>query len=167
MRILLHNVYQLTLQLEGVNVTVTQKCLYALRAILELSKRGEEGPVKADRIAEAQAIPVRFLEQILAQLRQGGFVTSVRGREGGYSLARPPVALTVGEIVRFVDSPFDHAGCHCKTGSRVCPLDSSCVFFPLWERVRKAVAEVLDAATFRELAELERRRTAPAIDYCI
>jgi Rrf2 family protein len=150
-----------------VNVTLTQKCLYALRAVLELSKMQGEGPVKAVRIAESQAIPVSFLQLILAQLKQGGFVASVRGREGGYVLARPPKAVTVGDIIRFVDSPFDATGCHCRSGSSLCSLDSTCVFSPLWGKVRAAVAEVLDGTTFRELAELERQRTAPALDYCI
>ncbi|NCO42806.1 MAG: Rrf2 family transcriptional regulator [Armatimonadetes bacterium CG_4_10_14_3_um_filter_66_18] len=148
-------------------MTLTQKCLYALKAVLELSKLQGEGPVKALEIAETQAVPVRFLQLILAQLKQGGFVTSVRGREGGYVLARPPKAVTVGEVIRFVDSSFDATGCHCQSGSSVCPLGSSCVFAPLWDRVRTAVAEVLDGTTFRELAELERRRTASALDFCI
>ncbi len=82
---------------------VSQKCQYALRAIFELAKRTGQGPVKIAEIAEAQAIPVRFLEVILSQLKQGRFAVSQRGSEGGYQLARPPQELTVGEITRVAE----------------------------------------------------------------
>jgi len=70
-------------------VNVSQKSRYALKAVLELSFRYGQGPISISQIARAQAIPARFLEAILAQLKRGGFVASRRGNEGGYILARP------------------------------------------------------------------------------
>ena len=76
---------------------VSQKCQYAIRATFELARRNGRGPIKIGEIAEAQAIPVRFLEVILNQLRQGGFVQSRRGAGGCY-LVRQPEEIKVGEI---------------------------------------------------------------------
>jgi Rrf2 family protein len=84
---------------------VTQKCQYGLRALLELAKHAGRGPVKIAQVAEAQSIPFRFLEVILSQLKQGGFVESRRGTEGGYMLARNATAICVAEIVEFIDGP--------------------------------------------------------------
>jgi Rrf2 family cysteine metabolism transcriptional repressor len=81
---------------------ISQKCQYALRAVFELAVRTKEGPIKVGVIAEAQAIPTRFLEVILNQLKRGGFVESRRGNAGGYALAKSPAELTMGDIIRFV-----------------------------------------------------------------
>lgn len=136
---------------------VSQKCQYALRAIFELTKRAGEGPVKIGDIAQAQAIPQRFLEVILSQLKQGGFVESRRGAEGGYFLVRPGDGLTVGEIVRFVEGPMSLVDCVTAGGKAKCPMDGTCVFMPIWERVEDAVSEVYDNTTFQYLVEEEER----------
>jgi len=136
---------------------VSQKCQYALRAIFELAKRTGQGPVKIAEIAEAQAIPVRFLEVILGQLKQGRFVVSQRGSEGGYQLARPPQELTVGEIMRFVEGPLAPVTCGldpAKTKDK-CPFYGNCVFLPMWEKARRAAADVYDSTTFQGLVTQE------------
>ena len=84
---------------------VTQKCQYALRALLELAKQDGRGPIKIAVIAEEQGISLRFLEVILSQLKQGGFVESRRGTEGGYLLARKPSDINVWDVVEFIDGP--------------------------------------------------------------
>jgi Rrf2 family protein len=78
---------------------------YAVRAAVELAAAGQ-GPVKGDRIAEAQGIPLKFLENILAELRHAGLVQSQRGAEGGYWLARPADQVTVADVIRVVDGPL-------------------------------------------------------------
>ncbi len=75
---------------------VTQKSLYALRAIFELAKCSKQGPMKIADIAKAQVIPRRFLETILTQFKQAGFVESCRGNDGGYVLIPSPGKITVG-----------------------------------------------------------------------
>ncbi len=109
----------------------SQKCYYAMRAVYELAKAGEGRTVKIANVAERQNIPVKFLEAILSQLKQGGFVESRRGNEGGYLLARPARRLTVGDIIRFVEGPLTPT--KCVEGRRGCnQTREECVFWPVW-----------------------------------
>jgi Rrf2 family protein len=86
---------------------VSAKADYAVRAMIELAAGdGEGSPMKGDLVAEAQAIPLRFLENILAELRHAGLVQSRRGAEGGYWLAKPPDDITLAEIIRAVEGPL-------------------------------------------------------------
>src|SRR5437773_3905665 len=84
---------------------VSAKVDYALRAVIELAAAGD-GPVKGERIAQAQEIPLKFLENILGDLRQAGIVRSQRGAEGGYWLARPADEISVADVVRTVEGPI-------------------------------------------------------------
>ncbi len=132
---------------------VSQKCQYALRAIFELARRNGQGPTKIAEIAEAQAIPKRFLEVILGQLKQGGFATSQRGSEGGYRLARDPAGLSVGEVIRFVQGPIGPVDCLVDEVRDTCPLHEGCVFLPMWQEVADAISGVYDSTTFEDLIE--------------
>ena len=85
---------------------VSAKADYAVRAALELAAAEGEGPVKGERIAQAQAIPIRFLENILVELRHSGLVKSQRGAEGGYWLARPASEISLAEVLRAVEGPI-------------------------------------------------------------
>jgi Rrf2 family protein len=88
-------------------VRVSAKADYAVRAMIELAAEGDESsPVKGDQVAEAQAIPLRFLENILAELRHAGLVHSRRGADGGYWLAKPADDVTLAEIIRAVEGPL-------------------------------------------------------------
>lgn len=136
---------------------VSQKCRYALRAIFELALRTGEGPVKIGEIAQAQAIPSRFLEVILGELKQGGFTRSQRGRKGGYVLAHEPAGLAVGQIIRFIEGPMGLVTC-ASGGQTHCPLRGGCVFLPMWDRVRDAMSDVYDTTTFQDLVDEHRRK---------
>ena len=135
---------------------VSQKCQYALRAVFELARRGEGGPVKISEIAGAQAIPPRFLEVILSQLKQGGFVESRRGAEGGYLLARPAHAITVGELIRFIDGPIGPVGCFEEDSTERCELRGQCVFSEMWKKAHEAVCGVYDSTTIHDLVEEDK-----------
>lgn len=137
---------------------ISQKCQYALRAIFELAKRSGQGTAKIAEIAEAQAIPVRFLEVILSQLKQAGFVVSQRGSKGGYLLARSPNALTVGEVMRFIQGPVGPVECVAGGSKDRCPLYGDCAFLPMWERVRQAISDVYDNTTFQDLVNQEKQK---------
>ena len=117
---------------------VSQKCQYALRAVFELCKRRKDAPVKNVEVAKAQAIPPRFLEVIMGELKQGGFIDSKRGAEGGYFLVRLPSEITVGDIISFVEGPLGPVPCTSGKAEVACSLRGNCVFLPLWEKVRKA-----------------------------
>ncbi len=133
-------------------MAITQKCQYALRAIYELALRQSGGPCKIGAVAEAQDIPVRFLENILNGLKSAGFVDSVRGKDGGYFLARPASAITVGEVMRFVQGNFGPVECGDGFGDE-CPQYGLCVFRPLWEKAQEALEKVYDGTTFQDLVD--------------
>ncbi len=148
---------------------VSQKCQYAIRAVFELSRRHGQGPVKISEIAQAQAIPLRFLQVILNQLRHVGFVESRRGADGGYLLSRQPDQMTVGEIVQFIEGPIVPVA--CMASSKVageCSLHGKCVFTQMWERVAKATSDVYDRTSFQDLVEDEiRMEKAASFTYSI
>ncbi len=139
---------------------ISQKSQYALRAIFELARHVGQGPLRAPQIAEAQAIPPKFLGAILHQLRRGGFVESRRGNEGGYLLAVPPRELTVGRVLRFMEGPVGPVDCLTPNAKRRCPLDGGCVFMPLWQRVQDAVNGIYDGTTLQDLLDQDRQNAA-------
>jgi Rrf2 family protein len=133
---------------------VSAKADYALRAMIELAAaEAEGGPVKGDRVAQAQQIPTKFLENILGDLRQGGLVRSQRGAEGGYWLARPGAEISVADVIRAVEGPIAHVrGVRPEdvgyTGSAA-PLQD------LWIALRANMRAVLETVTLADLARGE------------
>ena len=138
-------------------MNVSQKSQYALRAIFELSKNHGKGPVKIADIARAQAIPQRFLEVILNQLKQGRIVESRRGNEGGYILVQSPEEITVGDVMLLLQGSFDLVTCNAGGSDDRCPLYGSCVFLPMWKEVKAAISNVYDNTTFQNLLDNERQ----------
>jgi len=136
---------------------ISQKDRYALRALFELAKRHGGRPIKVAEIAAAQAVPARFLEVILTELKQAGFVTSRRGRYGGYLLAREPADLTIGEVIRFLEGPVEVASC-APSLPYGCPPGGYCALEPVWQQVAEAITSVFDGTTFADLVEQEERR---------
>lgn len=86
---------------------ISKKCSYAIRALLELALRSKSGPINVRSLAQTQDLPTRFLEIILNELKQGGFVVSTRGKSGGYLLSKPASDITLGQIVRFLENPAE------------------------------------------------------------
>lgn len=133
-------------------MALTQKCQYALRAVYEMALRQDDAPCKIGTIADSQGIPVRFLENILNSLKGAGIVDSARGKEGGYFLTRRAGEITVGEIIRFVQGPFDPVECITREESS-CGMYEDCVFRSLWEKARLALEAVYDGTTIQDLVE--------------
>jgi Rrf2 family protein len=130
-------------------VHVTAKVDYALRAALELAAAGE-GPVKGERIAEAQEIPLKFLENILLELRHHGLVQSQRGVEGGYWLSRPPEEITLAEVIRAVEGPLANV-----RGERPESVEYSGpaeLLQEVWIAVRANLRAVLESVSLADLA---------------
>jgi Rrf2 family cysteine metabolism transcriptional repressor len=125
-------------------MNISVKGEYALQAIFDLATQKTGEPVKIAGIARRQKIPQKFLELILAGLKQGGFVESRRGAEGGYLLARSADTLTVGEVLRFVEGPQAAKG---KTRRK-----SDTPFSAMWQQVDRAISGVIDQTTFASLA---------------
>ena len=116
---------------------------YALQAILDLASQRSGEPIRIADIAQRQKIPQKFLELILASLKQAGFVESRRGAEGGYLLSRPADSLTVGEVLRYVEGPQGKGRNHRK--------GVATPFTGMWEQVDAAVSAVIDKTTFADL----------------
>ena len=131
-------------------MNISVKGEYALHAIFDLSLQKSGQPIKIAEIARRQKIPQKFLELILAGLKQGGFVESRRGAEGGYLLSRPPDAITVGEVLRYVET-----GKNSKSSQKRPAADP---FSDTWRRVDQSVASVIDHTTFAELARTWREK---------
>lgn len=146
-------------------MTISQKCQYALRAVFELSKHQGKGPIKIRAISEAQAIPQRFLEGILAQLKQMGVVQSARGKQGGYLLGRRPDDLTIGEVIRVIDGPIVLVDCAEGRPRGQCTFNQHCVFWPVWETATRALSDVYDSVTFSDLVEDEKSLTDGNADH--
>jgi Rrf2 family protein len=130
-----------------------KKDQYALRAIYELAKRKDSGPTKISDIAEAQAIPVRFLEVILNQLKHSGLVASKRGFYGGYTLLKSPAEISVGEVLRFLQKDGVESHCAACGTVSVCPRGENCSLTQLWRKVREVVFKVYDETSMQDLLD--------------
>ena len=149
-------------------MNLSQKCQYAVRAILELAKRHGQGPVTASEIASSQVIPRRFLEVILNELRPSGLIESRRGVQGGYFLSGRPKDIKVGQVIRLIDGPLEPVRCLGDHTKPSCPLRDRCALVELWTAARKAVEEVYDGTTFQDLVEREAQLDRRAAgEYCI
>src|SRR5271165_693249 len=121
-------------------MNISVKGEYALQAIFDLASQRPAEPVRIADIARRQSIPQKFLELILAGLKQGGFVESRRGAEGGYLLARSAESISVGEVLRFVEGPQQTKHRARRKG------DSP--FSEMWQQVDQAISGVVDHTTF-------------------
>ena len=131
---------------------VSAKADYALRAVIELAASAD-GPVKGEKIAQAQEIPLKFLENILGDLRHAGIVRSQRGVEGGYWLARPAEELTVAEVVRAVEGPI--ANVRGMGPEQVEYAGSAARLRDVWIAVRANLRAVLEHVTIADVARGE------------
>jgi Rrf2 family protein len=130
-------------------VRVSAKADYAVRAAVELAAGRDSGPLKGERIAETQDIPLRFLENILGDLRHHGLVESRRGAEGGYWLSRPPEEITIGEVMRAAEGPLASV-----RGEPADELSYSGAAEPLkqvWVALRNNVRGILDNVTLADV----------------
>ena len=131
---------------------ITYKGDYALKAVLDLALHYDTNSVVTIHdLAKRADIPIKFLEQVLLDLKRGGFVESRRGKVGGYLLAKPPKEIRIGEVIRFIDGPVEPITCVEKdyTG---CKDIYKCAFREIWQRVSKATSDIVDNITFEDLA---------------
>jgi Rrf2 family protein len=131
---------------------VSAKADYALRAVIELAGAGD-GPVKGERIAQAQEIPLKFLENILGDLRHAGLLRSQRGAEGGYWLARAPEEITVADVVRAVEGPI--ANVRGLGPEDVEYVGSAGPLRDVWIAVRANLRAVLENVSIADIARGE------------
>lgn len=138
-------------------MSLSLKCQYAVRALFELAKREGRGLIRLREIADEQHIPRRFLENILNELRQGGFVASKRGKDGGFRLNRSPDEISVGDVVRFIEDSMHPVECLDR---HVCPLTGRCIFISLWDEAKKALEHVYDEKKLSDLVREDAENLA-------
>jgi Rrf2 family protein len=129
---------------------VTAKADYAVRAIVELAGSSQQAPRKVDDVAQAQRIPVSFLENILTQLRSSGIVRSQRGPEGGYWLARPADELNLATVIRAVEGPL--VGVRGQRPEEIEYVGSAESLQQVWIALRANLRKVLEHVTIADVA---------------
>jgi Rrf2 family protein len=141
---------------------LSSKAKYAVRAAVHLAARAADGGwAQAAAIAEDEAIPRKFLEMILVQLRDHGIVESRRGAQGGYRLLRDPARVSLADLIRIVDGPLALTPCASRTRYRPCTdcvAVSQCRLQPVMRKARDAVAAVLEQCSLATLARAPARR---------
>jgi Rrf2 family protein len=131
---------------------ITYKGDYALKTILDLSLCYGDNPVTIHDLARRADIPIKFLEQILLDLKKGGFVESRRGKIGGYLLAKAPSRIKLGDVIRFIDGPVEPIICVNKN-YKGCNDINRCVFRNIWAKVAEADSRIIDNITFEDLVK--------------
>jgi Rrf2 family protein len=131
---------------------LSKKGDYGLRAVLELAKNYSLGYTQIKDIAKKEKIPLKFLEQILLNLKNSGFLVSKMGVGGGYRLSRLPEEITLGEVLRALEGPLAPISCVSVKFYRQCPEENSCGIRSIMNQVRNAIANILDHTTLYDVA---------------
>ena len=129
---------------------LSHKAKYALKALFQLASVPPGTTMLVAEIAEKENAPKKFLELILLELKRNGIVYSVRGRNGGYALARPAAHITLGQVIRLMDGPLAPIPCASLSGYRPCNdcvSEEACAVRVVMREVRDAVAKILDSRT--------------------
>ncbi len=132
------------------------KAKYGLRALLMLAKEYNKGPILIADIADSESIPRKFLELILLELKNRGLLQSKKGKGGGYFLAKPPEAITLGQVIRLMDGPIALVPCVSQTAyikCEDCEDEAMCGIRVVMKEVRDAMGNILDRTTLRDILQ--------------
>jgi Rrf2 family cysteine metabolism transcriptional repressor len=136
---------------------LSTKGRYGSRAMLELALHYGEGPVSVKEIAERQDISVRYLENLMISLLSRGLVTSVRGKGGGFTLARAPEEIRLLEVIRATEGSLSPVA--CVDEPEACKRSGSCVTIEIWELVKQSLTDVLGSITLRDMVHKYAQKT--------
>lgn len=141
---------------------LSKKAEYALRAMIHLGMASELGvsTISGSEMAEANRLPLKFVERILQELRGAGYIETRRGKMGGYALAKPPASIRMGDLVRLIDGRLAPIGCASETAYEACscPDEEHCGLRMLMIDVRNAIANILDRYTLAQVVEVTLRK---------
>lgn len=141
---------------------IGKRAEYGLRALINLGIASELGRerVTASDLAACDNLPLKFVEQIMGDLRTAGYVDTKRGRFGGYFIARPMDKIGIGELVRFLDGPLAPISCASQTAYQPCscPDETHCGLRMIMIDVRNAISNILDRYTLANLVEVTLRK---------
>ena len=134
---------------------ISSRTDYALRALFTLLEADGKQLISTRQLAERNAIPKKFLEQILMEMKLKGWIESVTGKHGGYRLGKPPGQITMGEVIRHFDGILAPIACVSCTGYKYCSQETTCRFRRLFLDIRNYVSRSMDEATLEAVFKAE------------
>lgn len=134
---------------------ISTKGRYALRLMIDLATNDDGNPIRIKDVAERQNISDKYLEQIISALNKAGFVRSVRGPQGGYSLKKKPEDYTVGMILRLTEGSLAPVAC-VEEDETDCERQGVCVTYLLWRKISDAINGVVDTITLKDLIDWQK-----------
>ncbi len=144
-------------ELKGaITVKLSTKGRYGLRALIDLAQYGEKEAVSIQSISARQQISDSYLEQLVRKLKKAGLVTSLRGAQGGYRLAKPAEEVSVGDVLRALEGSIEAVSCQ-EGENPSCVGKDLCVARYVWQKVNKSIQETVDSIMISQLVEESRR----------
>ena len=131
---------------------ISTKGRYALRVMIDLARNGKDGYVKLQELSARQQISEKYLESIIVVLSKAGLVDAVRGKGGGYRLARKPEEYTIGEILKLTEGTLAPVACLDDTPNK-CPRAAECKTLPMWEKLNTIIGNYLYSVTLKDLID--------------
>lgn len=144
---------------------LSTKGRYGARAMLDIALHKDEGPCVMKDISARQNISPKYLDHILSSLRRAGLIKNIRGKGGGYLLARPASDINLKEIVEAVEGSL--APVECVDDARLCDRNATCPTIEIWRKMRDAIEGVLAASTLENLVEMQKSKEPTALQYVI
>lgn len=135
---------------------ISKKTKYALKALIYLARRYDQGPILISDLAQEERIPKKFLELILLTLKNNGILQSRKGKGGGYYLGRPAKGVSMGQVIRILEGPLAPVPCVSETAyarCEECGDESTCGIRMVMKDVRDAMAKILDTTTLADVIE--------------
>jgi len=136
---------------------------YGARAVIDLARHYNQGPVQSAEIANRQAIPEAYLEQLLTILRKNGLIRSTRGPHGGHELARSPSQIRFADVIGVLEGPL--APLDCLTDAGACAISPTCGMRDVWQEVMASTRRILEATTIEDLVERQKARESRVMYY--
>ena len=144
-------------------IRISTRGRYALRAMVDLAQRADEGTVLRRELAERQELSADYVAQLFRRLGAAGLVDGVKGPGGGYRLARGAETISAGDVVRAVEGPIAVSHCVEPGDEPACNRVDRCVVRPLWKRLSEVMSEFLDSVTLQDLCDQARQLFAEEV----
>jgi Rrf2 family protein len=136
---------------------------YGARAIIDLARHYNQGPIQSAEIAARQAIPEAYLEQLLTTLRKSGLIRSTRGPRGGHELVRSPSQVRLADVIAALEGPL--VPLDCLEDAEACTLSPTCGMREVWQEVMISARNILEATTIEDLVERQKARESRVMYY--
>ena len=144
---------------------LSTKGRYGTRAMLDIASHAENGPCVMKDISARQNISPKYLDHILSALRRAGLIKNIRGKGGGYILAKPAAAINLKEVIEAVEGSL--APVECVDDAAVCDRNATCSTIEVWRKLRDAIEGVLAATTLESLVESQKNKEPSSLQYVI